>query len=224
MSLLKLFRRCVCPVCDTETTKKITKISTESLVANYGPIFKPIDVLNSQFAAMDDAMMSALAVLLAENDTRGQSGYALTEMFFAWFEKTLGSRFEIRGPRRAGRDIELSALFKEYSGSYPCDFVITGKKTPMPVAIGFARYDSTRGGSQSDDRTGGNEAKVLKAKELCAKTKHRFRIVFLADGPGLVHRDTWEEACQLDGAWNDNVRVTTLKLASERITASWLGG
>src|SRR5690242_7440540 len=35
MSLLKMFRRCVSPVLDTETTKKITKVSTQSLVDAY---------------------------------------------------------------------------------------------------------------------------------------------------------------------------------------------
>src|SRR5438128_10219309 len=35
MALLKIFRRCVSGVCDTEATKKITTISTQSLVDNY---------------------------------------------------------------------------------------------------------------------------------------------------------------------------------------------
>src|SRR5207249_1315661 len=39
MALLKIFRRCVSGVCDTEATKKITTTSTQSLVENYGSTF-----------------------------------------------------------------------------------------------------------------------------------------------------------------------------------------
>jgi hypothetical protein len=225
MSLLKLFRRCVSAACDTETTKKITKVTTAELIRSFGDTFKDIDTLNSQFASADTKKITAtLSALLAESDTRGQSGYLLTGEFFDWFESNLGTEFEIRGPRGAGKDVELSTVFPEFKGSYPCDFVITSRRNQSVRAIGFARYDATRGGSQSDDRTGGNETKVLKAQRLCVDTHHRFRMIFLADGPGLAHGDTWEEACALDGSWNDNVRVTTLKLAQQRITADWIRG
>jgi hypothetical protein len=221
MSLLKLFRRCVSPVCDTETTKKISKISTQSLIENFGHTFKDIKTLKAQFRRLDDAGVLALTALLAENDNRGESGYTLTGLFFDWFEKAFVGKFLIKGPRGAGADVELSTVFPEFKGNYPCDFVISDEKQ-TPLAVGFARYDSTRGGSQSDDRTGGNANKVDKAKTFQAKTGKRFRIIFLADGPGLSHKDTWEEACILDGMWNDNVRVTTLKIAPTRITEEWL--
>ncbi|MBM7406898.1 hypothetical protein EDF69_002464 [Sphingomonas sp. JUb134] len=35
---------------------------------------------------------------------------------------------------------------------------------------------------------------------------------------------TWEEACNIDGEWDGNVRVTTLKLAKVRVTREWLKG
>jgi hypothetical protein len=129
--------------------------------------------------------------------------------------------FKIIGPRGAGKDIELSDIFPDFVGSYPCDFVIRDRELRV-LAIGFARYDSTRGGAQSDDRTSGNEAKVLKAIEYSAKSGNIFKIIFLADGPGLAHKDTWEAACQLDGMWGDRVRVTTLQLADKRINQDWL--
>lgn len=221
MSLLKMFRRCVAPVLDTETTKKITKISTDSLVENYGATFKPISKLQAQFANLGDETLSALAALIGEYDTRGQQGYQLTENFFDWFEENYKGRFRIDGPRRAGRDIELNTIFPEFEGNYPCDFTITDVDGKV-VCVGFARYDSTRGGAQSDDRTGGNAYKVAKAQEFYGKTGTKFRLLFVSDGPGLAHRDTWEEACNLDGAWDGNVRVTTLKLSSHRVTQDWL--
>lgn len=223
MSLLKLYRRCVSLILDTETTSKITKFKTEDLIRAYGSaFFKPIHTLKRQFNSPDPEIVACLAALLAENDFRGQQGYQLTEQFFDWFEAQF-PELVIRGPRRAGRDVELRSIFPEYSGNFPCDFVIGRKgKGGNVLAIGFARYDSTRGGSQSDDRTSGNANKVGRAQAFCEATGHRFKMIFLADGPGLVHRDTWEEACALDDSWNGNVLVTTLKLAPRRITRDWL--
>ncbi|SDH20032.1 hypothetical protein [Bosea robiniae] len=221
MSLLKMFRRCVSPVLDTETTKKL-KITTLSLVENYGTTFKPIDVLKKQFAELSADAKAALAALIGEYDTRGASGYILTDLFFNWFEERFKDVLTIEGPRGAGRDIELNTIFKDFPGQYPCDFVIRKADTQEVLAVGFARYDSTRGGAQSDDRTGGNAYKVAKAKEYCDKSGDQLRLLFLADGPGLGHKDTWFEACDLDGQWDGNVRVTTMKLADVRVTQDWL--
>jgi hypothetical protein len=227
MSLLKMFRRCVSPVLDTEMAKKINKISTESLVTNYGHTFKDIATLKSQFSNLSVDQTAALAALIGEYDTRGQLGYILTDRFFDWFESTFSGTFTINGPRGAGRDIELSTIFADFVGDYPCDFIIRDNVNGAVVAIGFARYDSTRGGAQSDDRTGGNSDKVSKARDYLALSREvgtSFRILFLSDGPGLAHNDTWKEACALDDAWNGNVRVATLKLAATRVTADWLRG
>ncbi|MEL7031599.1 MAG: hypothetical protein AAGK80_04935 [Pseudomonadota bacterium] len=222
MSLLKMYRRCVSPVLDTEMTKKIRKVSTESLVETYGETFKPIKKLKTQFSNLPKEMRFALAALVGEYDTRGQLGYQLTGAFFDWFEETFEQTYRIEGPRGAGRDIELSTILPDYRGNFPCDFVIRRTEDNAPLAIGFARYDSTRGGAQSDDRTGGNSDKVNKMKAYHTASGKLIKLVFLSDGPGLIHNDTWEEACILDDVWDDNVRVTTLKLAGKRITTDWL--
>lgn len=222
MALLKMYRRCVSPVLDTETTKKIKKISTETLIEAYGLTFKPIAKLKSQFEDMSPEARFALAALIGEYDTRGQSGYELTGLFFDWFEEHFASAYLIEGPRGAGRDIELSTIYPAFKGAFPCDFVVRRASDNEVVAIGFARYDSTRGGAQSDDRTGGNANKVEKAKAFDAVTPTKLKIIFLSDGPGLMHGDTWEEACQLDGQWDGRVRVVTLKLAAKRMTPEWL--
>ena len=111
----------------------------------------------------------------------------------------------------------------DFQGACPCDFVIRKRLDSSVVAVGFARYDSTRGGAQSDDRTGGNAGKVYMIREHFQGMGKPLRILFLADGPGLAHKDTWREAVNLDGMWDGNVRVTTLKLANERVTLDWLG-
>jgi len=224
MSLLKIFRRCVSGVCDTEATRKIATISTRSLVDNYGSTFKPISKVKKQFAGLDDVFISVLAVSIGEYDNRGQQGYVLTGQFFDWFEERFKNRLTIEGPRGAGRDVELRTVILGFTESCPCDFVIRKSLDRSVIAVGFARYDSTRGGAQSDDRTGGNFAKVYMIREFCQAAKKSLRIVFLADGPGLAHRDTWNEAVRLDGMWDGNVRVITLKLADDRMTLGWLRG
>lgn len=222
MSLLKMFRRSVSPVLDTEMAKKIS-VPSANLIAALGHTFKSIELLKQQFASLTADQESALAALIGEYDTRGQLGYILTNQFFDWFEAKFRGVFTIEGPRGAGRDVELSSIFPTFTGSYPCDFVIRSATDSSKVfAVGFARYDSTRGGAQSDDRTGGNTDKVSKAKEFFNATGTRFRILFLSDGPGMAHKDTWAEACVLDGSWDGNVRVSTLKTADERITHEWL--
>ena len=71
---------------------------------------------------------------------------ALTDLFFSWFEGKFPD-FSIDGPRGAGSDIELSSIFPDFSGGYPCDFIIEDENDKV-VAGGFARYDSTIGGAQ----------------------------------------------------------------------------
>ncbi|CDT47946.1 hypothetical protein [Vibrio coralliirubri] len=220
MSLLKLFRRCVSTVCDTEATKKV-RTPTSTFVDNFGDTFKDIDLLKEQFADLPESHFYALSSLLGEYDSRGEQGYILTDMFFDWVEEFYNGELTIEGPRGAGKDIQLSEVFPAFNGDYPCDFVIK-KADDTVLAVGFARYDSTRGGAQSDDRTGGNDNKVTKAQEFMRESGESFKIVFLSEGPGLVHRDTWEEACTLDGKLDGKVRVTTLKLAEERLSQEWL--
>ena len=221
MSLLKLFRRCVSTVCDTEATKKIMKTPTSVFVDNYGHTFKNISVLKSQFSNLSESNFASLSALIGEYDNRGEQGYVLTDRFFTIFEAMHKDEFTIEGPRGAGKDVQLSTVFPDFVGDYPCDFVIRNNEG-QPIAVGFARYDSTRGGSQSDDRTGGNNDKVTKAKEFCDKFGLSFKVVFLSDGPGLVHGDTWTEACTLDSKWDDNVRVMTLKMVNYRMDYDWL--
>lgn len=221
MSLLKIFRRAVSPVIDTEKSKKIS-IPTSLFVDNYGHMFKDITTLKRQFEFLNSSEKSVLAALLGEYDDRGKQGYILTDLFFEWFESKFANIFTIEGPRGAGKDIQLSSVFPDFKGNFPCDFIIRDATSGEVMVIGFARYDSTRGGSQSDDRTGGNNDKVLKGAAFKTDYLKKFKILFLSDGPGLTHRDTWEEACLLDGTSNDHVRVSTLKLADTRITEEWI--
>lgn len=221
MPLLKLFRRCVSVVIDTEKSKKIST-PTSVFIDNYKDTFKDISLLKHQFSNMTDKAKYSLTSLIGEYDDRGHQGYILTDLFFTWFEDTFNNLFTIEGPRGAGKDIQLSSILKDFSSDYPCDFIIRDKNSKELLAVGFARYDSTRGGSQSDDRTGGNNDKVMKAIEYISNGGSKFKILFISDGPGLTHKDTWTEACTLDDKMDGDVRVSTLKLAKERIKEDWL--
>ena len=222
MSYLKLFRRCVCSSLDTELSKKISKVSTQDLVDNFGDHFSDINDLKNFFNnVFDHSHLLSLACLLAEYDNRGSSGYELTDLVFSEIER-LYPYTEILGPRGAGKDIELNTVYPSFKGGkFPCDFVIKDSTSQKVLAVGFCRYDSTRGGAQSDDRTGGNSQKVSKLKDHHTSTGEIIKILFVSDGPGLAHGDTWEETLSLDESWDDNVRVTTLKTLEE-VTLNWL--
>lgn len=222
MALLKIFRRCVSGVCDTETTKKIEAIPTKKLIDSYGATFTPLETLKEQWGKMDDVFIASLALVVGEYDNRGLQGYVLSGQFFDWFEAKHDSEFEIRGPRGPGPDIELSTIEKGFRDSCPCDFAIFHRKSHTLKAVGFIRYDSTRGGAQSDDRTGGNSDKVKKIRDYCNIANKLIRVAFISDGPGLTHGDTWKEAVALDKSWDDNVRVATMKLVNDRITKEWI--
>ena len=220
MSYLKLFRRCVSPVCDTEATKKIRAIPTSVFINNYSQSFTSIEELKKEYVPLKHEDKIALSILLGEYDKRGEQGYYLTEKFFDWVESNF-SDYVIKGPRGAGKDLQLRDYLPKFESEYPCDFIVF--KGEEVVCVGFARYDSTRGGAQSDDRTGGNSDKVAKAKSYFNKGNPSFKILFLSDGPGLTHNDTWKESCVLDDKLNGLVRVTTLKTLQDRVTEAWLG-
>ena len=95
MSLLKLFRRCVSTVIDTEKSKKL-KIPTSDFVNYYGHTFKDINILKRQFTNMPDKEKYALTSLIGEYDDRGHQGYILTDLFFSWFEDRFSRRLTIR--------------------------------------------------------------------------------------------------------------------------------
>jgi len=222
MSYLKLFRRLVCSSLDTELSKKIKKVSTDEIVENFGDFFLDIQLLKD-FLEKDfnHEHLLSLACLLAEYDKRGESGYQLTDLFFNEITK-LYPHFQILGPQRAGSDIELNTIYPNFQGgNFPCDFVIIEKMTQQIRAVGFCRYDSTRGGAQSDDRTSGNSQKVSQIKNHFNRTKEVIKLLFVSDGPGMAHNDTWEETLRLDISWEDNVRVTSLKIVNE-VTKGWL--
>lgn len=154
--LLRVFRKYVSP--DTSVEMLKVKRRIPDIIADYGHKFRELQTVREKLANRpnpDEALMA----LLMEYKSRGQKGYELTEAFFIWFEKTFSSEYDIKGPVGAGKDIMLNEVLANWVAKTPADLLIS-RLDGTPLVIGFARYDSDRGGAQEDDRTGGNRDKI----------------------------------------------------------------
>lgn len=216
VQLARVFRKYVSPNTPVEMLKK--KTQAKNICKDFGYKFRPINEVQKAFISrpMPD---EAICAILWEYKDRGQKGYDLTERMF----EMLRSNFpflKITGPERAGRDILLGEVFPDYPNPRrPADFVI--QKGKNILAIGFARYDSDRGGSQEDDRTGGYKNC---ADEVLSYTKSKglkTKVIFVNDGPGLLLGSMWQDYAELEDRWNETI-VVTLRMITDRITYDWL--
>ncbi len=91
------------------------------------------------------------------------------------------------------------------------------------LAVGLAHYDSDRGGAQEDNRTGGYKNCADEVLTYAQKHGLDLRVIFLNDGPGLLLGSTWRDYAALEESWPGKIRVITLRMVPERITAEWLG-
>jgi hypothetical protein len=161
----------------------------------------------------------ALCAILWEYKDRGSKGYDLTERMFELLRSKL-PHYTILGPERAGRDILLGEVFPDYSKpNRPADFIIKDGETI--VAVGFARYDGDRGGSQEDDRTGGNSFAAREVIEYVKGKDLKTRVIFVNDGPGLLLGSMWDDYSYLEES-SDDIKVVTLRMISDRISEEWL--
>ena len=152
--------------------------------------------------------------------TRGKKGYDLTERLFQIFREQL-PEFMFIGPERAGKDVLLGQVFAQYpKPDRPVDFVVFAGE--QPVAVGLARYDSDRGGAQEDDRTGQYRDCTQEILGYAKKTERNLKIIFVNDGPGLLLGSMWNDYARLEEQGKGKVKVVTLRMVTERITADWL--
>jgi hypothetical protein len=216
VQLARVFRKYVSPNTPVEMLKKKTK--AQWICDEFGKGFRPIVEVQKAFMSrpMPD---EALCAVLWEYKDRGQKGYDLTERMFELLRSQFPD-FDISGPERAGSDILLGEIFEDYTKpDRPADFIIT--KNDEILAVGFARYDSDRGGAQEDDRTGGYSHAAREILEYSAKTNLKTKVIFVNDGPGLLLGSMWNDYSYLEES-SDNVMVVTLRMIAERITKEWL--
>jgi hypothetical protein len=182
IQLARVFRKYVCPSLSVEMLKKKSK--ADAIVARFGADFRPIAEVQRGFDSrpMPD---EALCALLWEYKDRGKKGYDLTAQFFELVRQQLPDH-KIEGPERAGKDVPMGSVWPDYpKPTHPADFIL--RKDGVVSAVGFARYDGDRGGSQEDDRPGGYRDFLTEFLTFAAtKGLDRVKLVFLNDGPGLL--------------------------------------
>lgn len=220
IQLLRIFRKYVSPDTSVEMLKKKTKI--EDIISDFGYKFR--DLSKVKEVIYDEGEIDpVLAALLFEYKDRGKKGYELTDKFFNWFDIEFSDKYIIEGPTGAGKDVLLSDVLNDFPNKVPADFIVSDRETNEIKVVGFARYDSDRGGSQEDDRISGNRDKVTIIREYNEIYDHQIKILFLNDGPGLLLGSMWEDYCLLEEYYgNDLVMVSTLKMLNERLTHSWI--
>ncbi|MCP4049878.1 MAG: bstEII [bacterium] len=216
IQLARVFRKYVSPNTPVEMLKKKTK--AQWICDEFGKGFRPIVEVQKAFStrSMPD---EALCTVLWEYKDRGQKGYDMTERMFALL-KTKFPEFQISGPERAGRDILLGEVFRDYpKPDRPVDFIIQDNDNIL--AVGLARYDSDRGGAQEDDRTGGYFNAAKEFLEYATNNKLKTKVIFVNDGPGLLLGSMWNDYSTLEETSN-SIIVLTLRMILERLTKEWL--
>ncbi|MEI7837708.1 MAG: hypothetical protein WCK05_15015, partial [Planctomycetota bacterium] len=220
VQLARVFRKYVSPATPVEMLKHKSKC--EAICDQFGSGFRPIPQVQKAFASRP-IPDEALCAILWEYKDRGRKGYDLTETFFAMARRQLPG-YSIIGPERAGKDVLLGAVWAKYpKPDRPADFLI--KRGDAVVAVGFARYDGDRGGAQEDDRPGGYRDCAREVLTFAAKQGLRkLKVIFLNDGPGLLLGSMWADYDHLERSGKGKIRVVTLRMIPERITAEWLEG
>lgn len=218
VQLARVFRKYVSPPTPVEMLKNKSK--AKAICEQFGAQFRPIHEVQKAFASRP-IPDEALCAILWEYKDRGKKGYDLTEKFFAMIRAQLPG-YTIIGPERAGQDVLLGTVWPDYpKPDRPADFVI--KRGAEILAVGFARYDSDRGGAQEDDRVGGYRDCAGEVLGFAAKKGlNRLKVIFLNDGPGLLLGSMWADYTYLEQSGKGRIKVGTLRMVSERITAQWL--
>jgi hypothetical protein len=218
VQVARVFRKYVSPETPVEMLKQ--KNRAQQITEEFGDTFRPIQEVQKAFDGrpMPD---EPLCAVLWEYKDRGKKGYDLTTRFFELFREMFPS-LNLDGPERAGKDIPLSTVFQGYPNpNRPVDFVV--RRGAEVLAIGLARYDGDRGGSQEDDRTGGYKNCADEILGYCNSAGlDKVKIIFINDGPGLLLGSMWADYATIEARSPNRVRVLTLRMMSERITMDWL--
>ncbi|MEA3310646.1 MAG: bstEII [candidate division WOR-3 bacterium] len=217
VQLARVFRKYVSPETPVEMLRRKSK--AQEICDRFGGKFRPIYEVQAAYNSRP-IPDEALCAILWEYKDRGKKGYDLTERFFDIFQ-THFPNLEIKGPKRAGKDIRMGEVFKNYPNTNrPVDFVITENQEIL--AIGFSRYDSDRGGAQEDDRTGGYKNCADEILNYATQHNLRTKVIFVNDGPGLLLGSMWNDYASLENSWPGRIIVVTLRMVPERLNIEWL--
>jgi len=218
VQLARVFRKYVSPVTPVEMLKKKTQANV--ICERFGKGFRAIQEVQAAYETRP-IPDEALCAVLWEFRERGKKGYDLTEKFFSLFKSSFPDLI-IKGPERAGRDIAMVEIFEDYPNpKRPVDFAIYNNNGEV-LAIGLARYDSDRGGSQEDDRTGGYNNCAHEILSFAKEHGYKTKVIFVNDGPGLLLGSMWDDYAKIENSWPGRIMVVTLRMIPERITVDWL--
>lgn len=218
IQLCRVFKKYVSPQTPVEMLKR--KTNAAKVCAQFGYTFR--NVVEVQHKFMNRPMPDeALCAVLWEYKDRGKKGYDLTERLFEML-RSLHDELIFKGPERAGKDILLGMVFANYpKPDRPVDFVVYDGN--QVLAVGLARYDSDRGGAQEDDRIG--QYREVAQEIIGYANNHQMphlKVIYVNDGPGLLLGSMWNDYAYIENQWSGRVKVVTLRMIPERITAQWL--
>ncbi len=115
----------------------------------------------------------------------------------------------------------LGTIFPNYTKQdRPIDFLVSDGSEVL--AVGLARYDGDRGGSQEDDRTGQYRDCAYEILTYANANGLRTKVIFLNNGPGLLLGSMWKDYAYIEDLYPGRVMVTTLRMLPERLTTEWL--
>ncbi|NTV13511.1 MAG: bstEII [Desulfobulbaceae bacterium] len=217
--LCRVFKKYVSPQTPVEMLKR--KTDAAKICAQFGYAFRGIVEVQHKFETrpMPD---EALCAVLWEYKDRGRKGYDMTERLFEIL-RSQHAGLVVHGPERAGKDVLMGRVFLNYpKPDRPVDFLIADTNSNV-LAIGLARYDSDRGGAQEDDRIG--QYREVAQEILGYADSHgmpHIKVVFVNDGPGLLLGSMWNDYAYIEALWPGRVKVVTLRMVPDRITAEWL--
>lgn len=215
--LMRVFRRLVCP--EVPLHAVADRAGRWRVIGEYGRLFRDICDVQTALASRP-APHEALCALLWENHTRMQRVVGLRARFFERFE-TLFPHLTLAGPDLTGDGIRLRHILPGHSEpERPVDFLVRcGSEL---LAVGWIRHE--RGAGLSPDSRADLRDGIARLRDTCvASERHGLRALVVTDGAGLLEPDAWRHYGALEGLWPGRVRVTTLRLLSERVTSDWLG-
>lgn len=219
--MCRVFRKYVSPETPVEMLKQKSK--ARQICTEFGDRFRAIQMVQERFDSrpMPD---EALCALLWEYKDRGKKGYDLTEKFFHMIQSKFPD-LSIWGPKRAGIDIQAIEIWKDFpNDDRPLDFVISSNDKKVIYAVGLARYDGDRGGSQEDDRPDGYTYCANEILSYVHSHGLKTKVIFLNDGPGLLLGSMWKDYSKIEERYPDEVKVITLRMIDERLPKEWLIG
>ncbi len=219
VQLLRVFKRYVSPSANVENTRRKAKL--EQMLVLFRDEMRPIQEVQAAYETRPEKD-EAICALLWEGKTRGASGYELARKFFDLFAKVC-PELEIDGSTNSSKDILVVKLLPEYpNDKRKVDFVVFDSDGFGVVALGYAHYDSDRGGGQEDDRTGNYYNFAHELQRYHTQTGKRLKAVFINDGPGLLAGSMWDDYAGLEEMDYANIRVMTLRMIPERLSTAWL--